>query len=106
LATAPEEEAVIRIDELALPGAHNLENVLAAICAARAAGADMEALGHVLRSFAGVEHRLEFVAEIDGVKYYNDSKATNPEAASRALTSFTSPVVWIGGGLDRGIDFK
>ncbi|WCN38989.1 UDP-N-acetylmuramoyl-L-alanine--D-glutamate ligase [Aneurinibacillus uraniidurans] len=105
-ADAPTEEEIIRLDEIALPGAHNLENVLAAVCVARAAGASVEALRRVLCTFSGVEHRLEFVAEIDGVKYYNDSKATNPEAASRALTSFTAPIVWIGGGLDRGIDFK
>ncbi|GEN32740.1 UDP-N-acetylmuramoyl-L-alanine--D-glutamate ligase [Aneurinibacillus danicus] len=103
---APEEERVVRLDELALPGAHNLENILAAVCVARAAGADIEAIRRILRTFAGVEHRLEFVAEIEGVKYYNDSKATNPEAASRALTSFSAPIVWIAGGLDRGIDFK
>ncbi|MBN6185940.1 UDP-N-acetylmuramoyl-L-alanine--D-glutamate ligase [Aneurinibacillus sp. BA2021] len=100
------EEPILPLAELALPGAHNLENVLAAICAAEAAGADTKAMQQVLRTFAGVEHRLEFVAEIEGVKYYNDSKATNPEAASRALTSFAAPIVWIGGGLDRGIDFK
>ena len=99
------EEEIIRLDEIALPGAHNLENVLAAVCVARASGAPAEALRRVLSTFSGVEHRLEFVAEINGVKYYNDSKATNPEAASRALTSFTAPIVWIGGGLDRGIDF-
>ncbi len=102
---SPEEEVVVRLEELALPGAHNVENMLAAICVARASGADMEALRHVLRTFSGVEHRLEFVDEINGVKYYNDSKATNPEAASRALDSFSAPIVWIGGGLDRGIDF-
>jgi UDP-N-acetylmuramoylalanine--D-glutamate ligase len=102
----PEIEVIARLDEVALPGAHNLENVLAAVCVARAAGVEADAICRVLRTFAGVEHRLEFVAEIKGVKYYNDSKATNPEAASRALTSFSAPIVWIGGGLDRGIDFK
>lgn len=105
-ADAPAEEEIIAIEEIALPGAHNLENVLAAVCVARAAGAPADALRRVLATFSGVEHRLEFVAEIDGVKYYNDSKATNPEAASRALTSFAAPIIWIGGGLDRGIDFK
>ncbi|AMA72570.1 MULTISPECIES: UDP-N-acetylmuramoyl-L-alanine--D-glutamate ligase [Aneurinibacillus] len=106
LSEAPEIEKVLRLDELALPGTHNLENILAGVSVARAAGASIEAIRRVLRTFAGVEHRLEFVAEINGVKYYNDSKATNPEAASRALASFVAPIIWIAGGLDRGIDFK
>jgi UDP-N-acetylmuramoylalanine--D-glutamate ligase len=105
-ADSPDVEPVIRVDEIALPGAHNLENVLAAVSIARAAGASSEAIARVLRSFAGVEHRIEFVAEINGVKYYNDSKATNPAAAIPALRAFKEPVVLIAGGLDRGIDFK
>src|SRR5690606_35039929 len=60
----------------------------------------------VLSTFRGVEHRLEYVKEIEGVVYYNDSKATNPQAATKAIQSFSDPVVWIAGGLDRGIDFS
>ncbi|WCK53086.1 UDP-N-acetylmuramoyl-L-alanine--D-glutamate ligase [Aneurinibacillus sp. Ricciae_BoGa-3] len=106
LADSPEVERIIRVEEIALPGGHNLENVLAAVSIARAAGASAQAIAHVLRSFAGVEHRIEFVAEINGVKYYNDSKATNPAAAIPALRAFKEPIVLIAGGLDRGIDFK
>jgi UDP-N-acetylmuramoylalanine--D-glutamate ligase len=106
MADAAPVEKIIAVDDVALPGLHNLENVLAAVCMARAAGIAPGTIRSVLSAFAGVEHRLEFVADVDGVKYYNDSKATNPEASSRAIMSFTAPVVLIAGGLDRGIDFK
>lgn len=99
-------EEIISIDDIALPGEHNLENVLAAVAITRAAGVDPKVIQKVLTTFTGVEHRLEFVGEVDGVKYYNNSKATNPEAASRAIRSFKQPLVLIAGGLDRGIDFK
>ena len=99
-------EEIIPVSEIALPGEHNLENVLAAVAMTRAAGVSTAAIRKVLSRFTGVEHRLEYVAEVEGVKYYNDSKATNPEAASRALKSFSQPIVYIAGGLDRGIDFQ
>ncbi len=101
-----EIEEIIPIENIALPGEHNLENVLAAVTITRAAGVSSQVIQQVLTTFTGVEHRLEFVGEVDGVKYYNDSKATNPEAASRAIRSFKQPIVLIAGGLDRGIDFK
>jgi UDP-N-acetylmuramoylalanine--D-glutamate ligase len=88
-----------------LPGAHNLENVLAAIAAARIAGASAQAVATGVRSFAGVEHRLEFVSEINGIRYYNDSKATNVDATLKALDSFPGRILVILGGKDKGSDY-
>ncbi|MFF2457384.1 UDP-N-acetylmuramoyl-L-alanine--D-glutamate ligase [Peribacillus simplex] len=98
-------EKIIEVSEIALPGKHNLENVLAAISAAKLKGVANEAIQTVLKTFYGVEHRLQFVATIDHRKFYNDSKATNILAASKALTSFTEPVILLAGGLDRGNEF-
>ncbi|TDY46665.1 UDP-N-acetylmuramoylalanine--D-glutamate ligase [Alicyclobacillus sacchari] len=96
---------LLSIAEVALPGRHNLQNVVAAAALARAAGAPDEAIRQVAATFQGVEHRLEFVRELAGVRYYNDSKATNPDAARQALRSFARGIVWIAGGLDRGLSF-
>jgi len=92
-------------EEVPLPGAHNLENVLAASFAAHLAGVAPDAIASGVRSFTPVEHRLEFVAEIGGIRFYNDSKATNVDAALKALESFTQPVHIILGGKDKGGDF-
>ncbi len=99
------EEVVLKREEVPVPGAHNLENVLAAIAAARIAGASAKAVGEGVRSFAGVEHRLEFVAEINGVRYYNDSKATNVDATLKALDAFPGRILVILGGKDKGSDY-
>src|SRR6266404_3709770 len=99
------EEVVLKRQEVPLPGAHNLENVLAAIAAARLAGASAKAIAEGVRSFAGVEHRLEFVREISGVRYYNDSKATNVDATLKALDAFPGRVLVILGGKDKGSDY-
>jgi UDP-N-acetylmuramoylalanine--D-glutamate ligase len=99
------EEVVLRREDVPLPGAHNLENVLAAVAAARIAGASAKAIGEGVRSFAGVEHRLEFVSEINGVRYYNDSKATNVDATLKALDSFPGSILVILGGKDKGSDY-
>jgi UDP-N-acetylmuramoylalanine--D-glutamate ligase len=99
------EEAVLKRDDIALPGAHNLENVLAAVAAACTVGADAGAIAKGVRSFAGVEHRLEFVAEIGGVRYYNDSKATNVDATLKALDAFPGRILVILGGKDKGSDY-
>ena len=99
------EEAVLKRDAIALPGAHNLENVLAAVVAASIVGAEAGAIAKGVRSFAGVEHRLEFVAEIGGVRYYNDSKATNVDATLKALDAFSGRILVILGGKDKGSDY-
>ena len=85
-----------------IPGAHNRENAAAATAAARAAGLDDGAIAAALRTFPGVEHRLELVAELDGVRYVNDSKATNTAAARRALTAYDAPLHLILGGRAKG----
>jgi UDP-N-acetylmuramoylalanine--D-glutamate ligase len=92
-------------DEIPLPGAHNLENVLVSCTLAILAGAAPESLAGVIRNFKGVEHRLEFVAEIDGVRYFNDSKATNVDAAIKSLEAFPRNILLIAGGRDKGGDF-
>ena len=99
------EEVVLNRQEIALPGLHNLENVLAAVVAARLAGANGKAVRAGVLSFAGVEHRLEFVAEINGVRYYNDSKATNVDATLKALDSFPGRILVILGGKDKDSDY-
>ncbi len=99
------EEAVLKRDDIALPGAHNLDNVLAAVAAACIVGAGAGAIAKGVQSFAGVEHRLEFVAEIRGVRYYNDSKATNVDATMKALDAFSGRILVILGGKDKGSDY-
>ncbi|MCL6631692.1 MAG: UDP-N-acetylmuramoyl-L-alanine--D-glutamate ligase [Alicyclobacillus herbarius] len=100
------EEVVLATADLRLRGEHNVENALAATAVSLMAGARLSAIREVLQTFRGVEHRLEFVMERDGVEYFNDSKSTNPRAALGALRAFDKPIVWIAGGLDRGDDFS
>ena len=99
------EEILLKLEDIPLPGAHNVENVLAAAAAARLAGAPALAIAKGVRSFAGVEHRLEFVAEVGGVRYYNDSKATNVDATLKALEAFPGRILIILGGKDKGSDY-
>jgi UDP-N-acetylmuramoylalanine--D-glutamate ligase len=99
------EEILLKIEDIPLAGAHNLENVLAAVAAARLAGAPATAIAKGVSSFAGVEHRLEFVSEIDGVRYYNDSKATNVDATLKAIDAFPGRILVILGGKDKGSDY-
>jgi UDP-N-acetylmuramoylalanine--D-glutamate ligase len=99
------EEKVLRLADIPLAGAHNVENVLAALAATRVAGAETAAIAKGVRSFAGVEHRLEFVAEIGGVRFYNDSKATNVDATRKALDAFPGRILIILGGKDKGSDY-
>jgi UDP-N-acetylmuramoylalanine--D-glutamate ligase len=100
-----QEQAVLRVTEIPLVGTHNLENVLAAVLTAKLAGADIGKIADAVKTFAGVEHRLEFVAEIGGVRYYNDSKATNVDATQKALQAFPGRVIVILGGKDKDSDY-
>ncbi len=92
--------------DVPLRGDHNLENVLAAAVAAHLAGAEPQAIAAGVRSFAGVEHRLQFVANIGGVDFYNDSKATNVDATLKALEAFPGNLLVILGGKDKGSDYS
>ncbi|MGA7913953.1 MAG: UDP-N-acetylmuramoyl-L-alanine--D-glutamate ligase [Candidatus Acidiferrales bacterium] len=96
------ETVLARREQIPLRGEHNVENVLAACAAAYLAGATPAAIASGVQSFRGVEHRLEFVAEIAGVQYYNDSKATNVDAAVKAVQAFPGPLLVILGGKDKG----
>ena len=100
-----EEETLLKTGDMSLAGGHNVENVLAAVAASRLAGASPSAIAHGVRSFAGVEHRLEFVAEIGGVRYYDDSKATNVDATLKALDAFPGRILIVLGGKDKGSDY-
>jgi len=99
------EERVMPLKEIPLKGTHNVENVLAAVCAARLAGADAETIRRAVKDFHAVEHRLEYVATINGVEYYNDSKATNVDATEKAVAAFASGIHLILGGKDKGSDY-
>ncbi len=90
---------------LPLKGRHNMMNAMAAILTARAFDVSWEAINGALPEFKNIPHRLEFIDEIKGVRFYNDSKATNVEAVWYALESFDCPVVWIAGGIDKGNDY-
>lgn len=98
-------EKVIDKNDIVLVGDHNIENILAAICAAKLSGATNKGIQKVLKTFSGVEHRFQFVARINDRLFYNDSKGTNTLATQKALASFTQPTILLAGGLDRGNDF-
>ena len=98
-------EAVLPVAEIALRGAHNVENVLAAVCAGKLAGVSSESIRASVATFHAVEHRLEPVRTLNGVTYFNDSKATNVDAALKALASFPSGVHLILGGKDKASDY-
>jgi UDP-N-acetylmuramoylalanine--D-glutamate ligase len=98
-------EPVMPVAEITLAGKHNVENVLAAVCAARLAGVSSEVIRSAVAAFKAVEHRLEFVREVAGVKYYNDSKATNVDATAKAIEAFAGGVHVILGGKDKDSDY-
>jgi UDP-N-acetylmuramoylalanine--D-glutamate ligase len=99
-------EIPLALDPLKLPGAHNRLNLLAAALACRCFGMPVERIARPLRAFPGIEHRLELAAEIDGVRYYNDSAATIPQATAAALDSLIPPIHLIAGGTDKQLDFR
>jgi UDP-N-acetylmuramoylalanine--D-glutamate ligase len=99
-------EPVLKVADIPLKGAHNVENVLAAVCAARLAGVEAETIRAAVTDFHAVEHRLEFVATINGVDYYNDSKATNVDATVKAIAAFPGGIHLILGGKDKNSDYR
>jgi UDP-N-acetylmuramoylalanine--D-glutamate ligase len=99
------DTSVLPINEIQLKGAHNLENVLAAVCVAMLAGCEPQQVRAAVAQFGGVEHRLEPVATVNGVAYFNDSKATNVDATIKALESFAGNIHIILGGKDKGSDY-
>lgn len=96
----------ISVSQLPIPGIHNVLNSLSAILASRLAGLGKSEIEEALQSFKNIPHRMEQIAEIDGVKYINDSKGTNVEATAYALTAYQKPLVWIAGGVDKGNDYS
>ncbi|MCM2603575.1 UDP-N-acetylmuramoyl-L-alanine--D-glutamate ligase [Rossellomorea marisflavi] len=99
------DEFIVSLDDIVLPGAHNLENILSAVVACKLYDVPNESIRKVLSTFAGVKHRTQFVKEVEGRKFYNDSKATNSLATKSALNAFAGPTILLAGGLDRGNDF-
>jgi UDP-N-acetylmuramoylalanine--D-glutamate ligase len=99
------QREILQVSEIPLKGAHNLENVLAAVCTGVLMGCSPEKVRQTVHDFKAVEHRLEFVATVAGVDYYNDSKATNVDATIKALESFPANIHLILGGKDKGSDY-
>ncbi|MDF2839428.1 MAG: UDP-N-acetylmuramoylalanine--D-glutamate ligase [Clostridia bacterium] len=99
------KEEIIKKDEIYIKGPHNIENALAASMMAYCLGVKAEVIRKVLKEFKGVEHRLEYVDEINGVTYYNDSKGTNPDSSKVAIMAMDRPIVLIAGGYDKGSEF-
>jgi len=97
---------VCHASEIQLLGSHNLENVLAACAIATVAGAQVEAVANVVTSFSGVEHRLELVEQIGGIRYYDDSIATSPDRTMAALNSFVEPVILLAGGREKHLPLE
>src|SRR3970282_548290 len=99
-------EFAFHVSEMQLKGNHNIANAMAVVAAAKLFDFDNEKIKEGLRTFKGVEHRLELVREIDGVKYINDSKATNVDSVWYALQSFEEPIFLVLGGQDKGNDYS
>ena len=100
------DEKIIDLGDIRIKGMHNYENVMCAIIATKELGITNEQIKEVLKKFAGVEHRIEFVGKVNGREFYNDSKATNVKSTEIALGAFDSPVILLLGGLDRGHSFE
>lgn len=105
LRAGKEPQYVMDRNQIALIGLHNVANVLAALSIGAAMGLEAVSMREAVEGFRAVEHRLEWVAEVDGVQYYNDSKATNLESVRKALESFNEPLVLIAGGRDKRGDW-
>lgn len=101
-----QDEYIMDVNEMGVPGDHNVENALAAIAVAKLHGRSNTMIAEILKTFSGVRHRTQFVLEAEGRKFYNDSKATDIEATQMALAGFAAPVVLIAGGLDRGDTYE
>jgi UDP-N-acetylmuramoylalanine--D-glutamate ligase len=101
-----QDEETFSLPAVRIKGVHNVENMMAAIAATKAIGVGHEVIQETLESFPGLEHRLEFVREKDGVRYFNDSKGTNVGAVEKSLASFSEPVILIAGGVDKGGDYR
>ena len=100
------EKYICNKHQVFIPGNHNLENALAAVCIASIMGVSAQVLRHTLMSFKGVEHRMEFVREVTGVRYINDSKGTNPDATIKAIEAMRAPTVLLLGGYDKKSEFR
>lgn len=98
-------EEILDVKDIKIPGDHNIRNIMAAIIACKLLSIDLDIIKKSIASFTGVEHRIEFVREVDGVKYYNDSKGTNPDSTEVAVAAMDGDVVLIAGGYDKGADF-
>ncbi len=103
--TPASARAICRADEIYIPGEHNLRNALAAAAMAMTAGVPAPVIRHTLKTFKGVEHRIEFTRELSGVKFYNDSKGTNVDSSIQAVRAMRAPTVIILGGYDKHTDF-
>lgn len=102
---ANKKETILHKDKIYIPGNHNLENALAAALMAYCMGVKPSVIADTLESFKGVEHRIEFVREIEGVIYYNDSKGTNTDASIKAIEAMKRPTLIIAGGYDKGSEY-
>lgn len=101
-----QNEFIIDLSDIKIVGNHNIQNIMIAICIAKKCGVANEVINQEIASFIGVEHRIEFVKEINGIKIYNDSKATNTDASIIALKAFDQPVILLMGGFDKGLDLQ
>jgi UDP-N-acetylmuramoylalanine--D-glutamate ligase len=106
LRTEKDEHKIIDVSEIQLRGLHNLENICAAVTASFLAGASIDSIEKAISNFKGLEHRLEFVREINQVKYYNDSFSTTPDTTIAAVRSFSEPIILLVGGSEKNADYR
>lgn len=99
------EEEIVSVEDIQVPGKHNVENILAAIAISRAYGIPSNIIAEGIKEFKGVAHRIEFVKKINGTSYFNDSKATNPDAAIKGVEAMNKPTILIAGGMNKNSDY-